>query len=99
MSFYCCLSSKGNRKEGKKTARLARIEINDDTIIALEKDLGWDGASQSSEAQIIKETRTIIIKKRLAILVSERTHVVGLSRKPCQTSFFWWAGRFQIPNN
>lgn len=53
-------------KEGKKLARLAQTENYDTTITALENGSGWDGGSQNSEAQIIKETRTFTIESSAA---------------------------------
>ena len=34
-----------------------------------------------------------------SLIVSERPHAVGLSRKPCQAVSFSWVGHFQIPDN
>ena len=59
-------SGKERRKEGNDLAMLARTENNDTTITALENDSGWDGGSQSSEAQIIKETRTVTVESSAA---------------------------------
>ena len=59
-------SGKESRKEGRNLATLARTDNNDTTITALENDSGWDGGSQSSEAQIIKETRTITVESSAA---------------------------------
>ena len=60
------ISGKESRKEDKNLARLARTDNNDTIITALENDSGWDGGSQSSEAQIIKETRTFTIESSAA---------------------------------
>ena len=59
-------SGKGSRKERKTLATLAGTENNDTTITALENEAGWDGGSQNSEAQIIKETRTFTIESSAA---------------------------------
>ena len=55
-------SGKESRKEGNQLARLAGTENNETIITALDNEAGWDGGSQSSEAQIIKETRIITIE-------------------------------------
>ena len=59
-------SGKESRNEGNQLARLARTENNDITITALENEAGWDGGSQNSEAQIIKETRSFTIESSAA---------------------------------
>ena len=59
-------SGKESRKEANQLARLAGTDNNDTTITALENEAGWDGGSQSSEAQIIKETRTFTIESSAA---------------------------------
>lgn len=59
-------SGKESKKEGKRLAMLARTENNDTTITALGNESGWDGGSQSSETQIIKETRTFTIESSVA---------------------------------
>lgn len=59
-------SGKESRKEGKILATLARTENNNTTVTALENGAGWDGGSQNSEAQIIRETRTFAIESSVA---------------------------------
>ena len=59
-------SGKASRKEGETLARLARTENSDTTVTAFETQAGWDGGSQNSEAQIIKETRTFTIESSVA---------------------------------
>ena len=63
-------SGKERGKESRKVdtilARLARTENNDTVITAMENESGWDGGSQHSEAQIIKETRTFAIESSVA---------------------------------
>ena len=59
-------SGKESRKEGNELARLAGTENNNTVIAALENEAGWDGGSQSSEAQIIKKTRTFTVESSVA---------------------------------
>lgn len=60
-------SGKESRKESKNLARLARTENNDTVVTAAnENESGWDGGSQHSEAQIIRETRTFAIASSAA---------------------------------
>ena len=58
---------KESGKEGQRLARMTRIRNNNNTIItALEDEAGWDGGSQSSDAHIIKETRTFTVESSAA---------------------------------
>lgn len=59
-------SGKKSRKEGKISAALARTEHSTPTFTALANEAGWDGGSQNSEAQIIRETRTFAIENSVA---------------------------------
>lgn len=61
------ISGKESTKEGKRLARLGRTENNDTVITANENESGWDGGSQHSETQIIKETRTFTIESSVAV--------------------------------
>lgn len=60
------LNAMSSGKEGKNLATLARTQNYDTTITALDNESGWDGGSQNSEAQIIKETRTFTIESSAA---------------------------------
>ena len=60
------LSSISSRKEGRVARKLDRLTQNgnnDTTVTALGTEAGWDGGSQNSEAQIIRETRTWAIER------------------------------------
>ena len=57
---------KESGKEGQKFARTTRIRNNNTIITALADEAGWDGGSQSSDAHIIKETRTFTIESSAA---------------------------------
>ena len=59
-------SAKENREKGKKLKRPVWTGNDNATSTDLENDSGWDGGSQNSEAQIIRETRTITIESSAA---------------------------------